>query len=96
MQQPGAEGPERRSTELRRTPHVGDLVRIVHLAAWEDGIVLAVHDGGRRVEVRGDEDGVTLEFVLSRTTARFVSGGSHGPRLRWPGAAGSASDDWGR
>ena len=55
----------------------------MHLAAWEDGTVLAVHDGGRRVEVRGEENGLTHEFVLSRATARFVSGGSHGPRLRW-------------
>jgi hypothetical protein len=78
--------------ELRRDPRVGDRVRIVHLAAWEDGTVLAVHNGGRRVEVRGDQDGVTLEFVLSRTTARFVSGGSHGPRLRWPGAGRSESE----
>ena len=75
--------PETSGTELRRTPRVGDRVRIVHLAAWEDGTVLAVHDGGRRVEVRGEEEGVTHEFVLSRATARFVSGGSHGPRLRW-------------
>ncbi len=75
--------PETSGAELRRTPRVGDRVRIVHLAAWEDGMVLAVHDGGRRVEVRGEEEGVTHEFVLSRATARFVSGGSHGPRLRW-------------
>jgi hypothetical protein len=79
-----AAGSEGSGAELRRTPRVGDRVRIVHLAAWEDGTVLAVHDGGRRVEVRGEEQGVTHEFVLSRTTARFVSGGSHGPRLRWP------------
>jgi hypothetical protein len=78
--------PEVSGAELRRTPHVGDRVCIVHLAAWEDGTVLAVHDGGRRVEVRGEEEGVTHEFVLSRATARFVSGGSHGPRLRWPAA----------
>jgi len=72
--------------ELRRVPRVGDTVRIVHLAAWEEGTVEAVHDGGRRLEVRGEEEGITHEFVLSRATARFVSGGSHGPRLRWPGA----------
>jgi hypothetical protein len=72
--------------DLRRTPRVGDRVSIVHLAVWEDGTVLAVHDGGRRVEVRGEADGITHEFVLSRATARFVSGGSHGLRLRWRGA----------
>ena len=76
-------GRDRSGAELRRTPRVGDRVRIVHLAAWEEGTVLAVHDEGRRVEVRGEEEGVTHEFVLSRTTARFVSGGTHGPRLRW-------------
>jgi hypothetical protein len=87
-----AEPPDTSGTELRRTPRVGDRVRIIHLAAWEDGTVLAVHDGGRRVEVRGEQDGFTHEFVLSRTTARFVSGGAHGPRLRWPRAGGTASD----
>jgi len=87
--------PEAGGAELRRTPRVGDRVRIVHLAAWEDGTVLAVHDDGRRVEVRGEEEGVTREFVLSRATARFVSGGSHGPRLRWPRARRSALDDRG-
>ncbi len=43
--------------------------------------MLAVHDDGRRLEVR-DEAGAVLEFVLSPATARFVSaGGVHGPRL---------------
>jgi hypothetical protein len=86
-------GPDVSGTELRRAPRVGDRVRIVHLAAWEDGTVTAVHDGGRRVEVRGEEEAATHEFVLSRTTARFVSGGAHGPRLRWVGAGPQVSDD---
>jgi hypothetical protein len=89
---PDADDPQGRGAELRRTPRVGDRVCIVHLAAWEDGIVIAVHDDGRRVEVRGEEEGVAHEFVLSRATARFVSGGSHGPRLRWPRAGRQASD----
>jgi hypothetical protein len=89
---PGAEDPEGGGAELRRTPRVGDRVRIVHLATWEEGTVLAVHDGGRRVEVCGEEEAVTHEFVLSRATARFVSGGSFGLRLRWPGAGRQASD----
>jgi hypothetical protein len=89
---PDAEDPEGGGAELRRTPRVGDRVRIVHLAAWEEGTVLAVHDGGRRVEVCGEEEGVTHEFVLSHATARFVSGGSYGPRLRWPRAGRQASD----
>jgi hypothetical protein len=43
--------------------------------------VLAVHERGRRLEVRG-EDGERLEFVLSPASARFVSASSpHGPRL---------------
>ncbi len=81
-------GAEDSGAELRRTPRVGDTVRIVHLAAWEEGTVLAVYDGGRRVEVRGEEDRLMREFVLNRATARFVSGGAHGPRLRWPRAGG--------
>jgi hypothetical protein len=47
----------------------------------EAGVVVAVHEEGRRLEVRG-EAGEVLEFVLSRGTARFMSvGGAHGPRL---------------
>ena len=43
--------------------------------------MLAVHDDGRRLEVR-DETGEVLEFVLSPATARFVQAGTaHGPRL---------------
>ncbi len=43
--------------------------------------MLAVHDEGRRLEVR-DELGEVLEFVLNPATARFVSAdGVHGPRL---------------
>ena len=48
---------------------------------FESGVVLAVHDDGRRVQVRG-EGGEVREFVLSLATARFVSADSaHGPRL---------------
>jgi len=44
-------------------------------------MVLAVHEQGRRLEVR-DAAGEVLEFVLSPATARFRSGESaHGPRL---------------
>ena len=43
--------------------------------------MLAVHEQGRRLEVRG-EGGEVLEFVLSPATARFVSAASaYGPRL---------------
>jgi hypothetical protein len=87
---PDAAG-DARGTETRRTPRVGDEVYIVHLAALESATVMAVHDEGRRLEVRGDEVGAALEFVLSLSTGRFVSGGSHGLRLRW--AQRSASQD---
>ena len=45
------------------------------------GVVVAVREEGRRLEVRG-EGGEVLEFVLSPATARFVAaGGGQGPRL---------------
>lgn len=48
---------------------------------FELGVVLAVSEEGRRLEVRG-EGGEVLEFVLSPATARFVAaGGGYGPRL---------------
>jgi hypothetical protein len=66
----------------RPLPAVGAPVRIAHFGGgFERGTVLAVHDQGRRLEVRG-EGGEVLEFVLNRATARFVSAaGAHGPRL---------------
>jgi hypothetical protein len=69
----------------RPLPRVGARARIVHFGGGrEDGTVLAVHEDGRRLEVRG-EAGELLEFVLNPATARFVSaGGAHGPRLELP------------
>ncbi|HEY4997162.1 MAG TPA: hypothetical protein VII03_04140 [Solirubrobacteraceae bacterium] len=66
----------------RQLPRVGAPARIVHFGgSFERGTVLAVHEQGRRLEVRG-EGGELLEFVLSPATARFVSAQSaHGPRL---------------
>jgi hypothetical protein len=63
-------------------PRPGAAARIAHFGGgFESGTVLAVHEEGRRLEVRG-EDGQVLEFVLSPATARFVSAsGAHGPRL---------------
>jgi hypothetical protein len=63
-------------------PRVGAHARIAHFGGgFELGTVLAVHEDGRRLEVRG-EAGEVLEFVLSPATARFVSAGApHGPRL---------------
>ncbi|MGO9320780.1 MAG: hypothetical protein ACLQBY_08280 [Solirubrobacteraceae bacterium] len=66
----------------RQLPRVGAQARIAHFGGgFELGVVVAVHDEGRRLEVRG-EGGEVLEFVLSPATARFVAAGSaHGPRL---------------
>jgi hypothetical protein len=66
----------------RPVPRVGSQARIAHFGGgFELGTVLAVHDEGRRLEVRG-EGGELLEFVLSPATARFVSAGTgQGPRL---------------
>src|SRR5438270_10293379 len=72
----------------RPVPHVGARARIVHFGGGsEAGVVLAVYEDGRRLQVRGEE-GEVLEFVLSPATARFVSAaGAHGPRLELPGGA---------
>jgi len=69
-------------------PRVGSRARIAHFGGgFELGTVLAVHEDGRRLEVRG-EGGEVLEFVLSAATARFVYAQSpHGPRLELLGDA---------
>jgi hypothetical protein len=66
----------------RPVPRVGARARIAHFGGgFELGTVIAVHDEGRRLDVR-DEGGEVLEFVLSPATARFVCAGiAHGPRL---------------
>jgi hypothetical protein len=66
----------------RPVPRVGARARIAHFGGgFELGTVLAVHEEGRRLQVRG-ESGEVLEFVLSPASARFVAaGGTHGPRL---------------
>jgi hypothetical protein len=52
------------------------------------GVVVAVREEGRRLEVRG-EGGEVLEFVLSPATARFVAAGTgQGPRLELVGEGG--------
>jgi hypothetical protein len=60
--------------------------RIKHFGgSAEQGTVIAVHDDGTRLSVRG-EDGESYEFVLSPASARFVSAGdAHGPRLELVG-----------
>lgn len=66
----------------RPLPRVGAPARVAHFGGgFEAGTVIAVHEQGRRVEVRV-ESGEVLEFVLSPATARFVSASSgQGPRL---------------
>jgi hypothetical protein len=66
----------------RPLPRVGASVRIAHFGGgFERGTVVALDDDGRRLEVLC-EGGVTLAFVLSPATARFVAaGGAHGLRL---------------
>lgn len=61
-------------------------MRILHFGgSVEPGVVLAVLEEGRRLEVRGEGGGV-LEFELSPATARFVlAGGGQGPRLELVG-----------
>lgn len=67
-------------------PRVGASARIKHFGGGsEPGTVIAIHEEGRRLQVRG-EDGELHEFVLSRSSARFVSSASaHGPRLELVG-----------
>ncbi len=62
---------------------MGDEVYIVHLAAREAATVIEVGDAGRRVVVQAEHEDAPREFVLSPSTARFMSGGSHGARLSW-------------
>jgi hypothetical protein len=66
----------------RPLPRVGARARIAHFGGdFELARVIAVHEEGRRLEVRG-ESGETFAFVLSPATARFVAAGSAGgPRL---------------
>jgi hypothetical protein len=66
----------------RPVPRVGAKARIAHFGGgFEWGTVLAVHEEGRRLQVRG-EGGELLEFALSPATARFLSAGrTHGQRL---------------
>jgi uncharacterized membrane protein len=70
----------------RQVPRVGARARILYFGGMvEHATVIAVHDEGRRLEVRG-EAGEAVEFVLSRATARFVAaGGGRGPRLELVG-----------
>ena len=70
-------------------PRVGSGARIAHFGGtFETGTVLAVHEQGRRLEVRS-EAGERLEFILNPATARFLAAGAgHGPRLELLGDSG--------
>jgi hypothetical protein len=66
----------------RLPPRVGAKARIAHFGGTSElATVLAVHEEGRRLQVRAD-GGEILEFVLNAATARFVDASSaQGPRL---------------
>jgi hypothetical protein len=65
----------------RPLPRVGAAARIVHFGGGsERGTVVAVLDGGRRLQVRGEGDEL-FEFALSAATARFAAVSASGPRL---------------
>ncbi len=66
----------------RQIPRPGARARIRHFGGQSETVVIvAVRDGGRRVEV-SCESGERIEFVLSRATASFTAaGGSGGPGL---------------
>jgi hypothetical protein len=72
----------------RPLPRVGSPARIAHFGGgFEPGTIVAVHDDGRLLEVRG-ESGERYEFALNPATARFIAAGTpHGPRLEVLGGA---------
>ena len=66
----------------RPLPRVGLRARVRHFGgAVESATIVAVHEDGRELDVRG-ERGETRRFVLSPATARFTAAGEPGgPRL---------------
>lgn len=66
----------------RPVPRLGAKARISHFGGEvEIGVICALRDGGRRVEV-SCESGEKLEFALSLATAKFVAAGSaHGAAM---------------
>jgi hypothetical protein len=63
-------------------PVIGAPARICHFGGqFEPGVIVAVLEEGRRLQVRGDS-GATQEFVLNAASARFIEAGSaQGARL---------------
>jgi hypothetical protein len=74
-------------------PRVGAGARICHFGGeFEPGVVVAVLEEGRRLQVRG-ESSELHEFVLNPATARFLAAGSgHGARLELLGDGGGGGD----
>jgi len=65
----------------RPMPRVGERARIAHFGGgFERVVITQVAEDGRHVQVRA-ESGELVDFALSPATARFVSGGTGGPRL---------------
>jgi hypothetical protein len=66
----------------RPLPTLGAQARISHFGGEvEMGVVCAVRDGGRHVEV-SVESGERFEFLLHPATAKFViSGAAHGMEM---------------
>ena len=66
----------------RPLPRVGARASIQHFGGEvETGVVCAVSDGGRRVEVSA-RSGERMEFALSPATAKFVlAGAAHGAEM---------------
>lgn len=73
----------------RPLPSLGSKARISHFGGEvEMGVVCAVHDDGRRVEV-SCESGERMEFALNPATAKFVQAdGAHGAQMELIGGAG--------
>jgi hypothetical protein len=64
-------------------PQVGGAVLVDYLGVTVNGIVRAVDDDGRRLDVL-TEEGTALTFALNRATGMFtVDGGQTAPRLRF-------------
>ncbi|MHB2000036.1 MAG: hypothetical protein ACYCSI_07615 [Solirubrobacteraceae bacterium] len=56
----------------RPLPTIGSRVRVTHFGGEaQHGVVIAVHDGGRRLQISLAGD-ASAEFVLRQATAKFV------------------------
>ena len=71
-------------------PRIGSLGRIHHFGgSVQECTVVAIHDEGRRLSVRGTGEEI-YDFVLNPATARFLAAGSaQGERLELLGDQGT-------